>query len=128
MCGICGFLNLRGQPVDEAVGQHMMDLLWHRRPDGGCRSSKIRWMMNWPETIKRCFEADRVLYSSHARREMREEEFGPISDREVYEAACNAEILETYPDDVPYPSVLILGMTAVNRPLHAVCAYDADAD
>ncbi len=24
---------------------------------------------------------------------MREEEFGPISDREVYEAACNAEIL-----------------------------------
>jgi hypothetical protein len=84
--------------------------------------------MNWPETIKRCFDAGRVLYSSHARREMREEEFGPISDREVYEAACNTEILETYLDDVPYPSVLILGMTAVNRPLHAVCAYDADAD
>jgi asparagine synthase (glutamine-hydrolysing) len=34
VCGICGFLNLQGQPVDEAVGQRMMDLLWHRGPDG----------------------------------------------------------------------------------------------
>ena len=29
MCGICGMLNLDGQPVDAAVGQRMMDLLWH---------------------------------------------------------------------------------------------------
>jgi asparagine synthase (glutamine-hydrolysing) len=34
MCGICGFINLRGQPVDETIGQRMMDLLWHRGPDG----------------------------------------------------------------------------------------------
>jgi asparagine synthase (glutamine-hydrolysing) len=34
MCGICGFINLRGQPVDATVGQHMIDLLWHRGPDG----------------------------------------------------------------------------------------------
>ena len=33
MCGICGLLNLDGQPVDPAVGQRMMDLLWHRGPD-----------------------------------------------------------------------------------------------
>jgi asparagine synthase (glutamine-hydrolysing) len=33
MCGICGFLNLHGQPVDAAAGQRMMDLLWHRGPD-----------------------------------------------------------------------------------------------
>jgi asparagine synthase (glutamine-hydrolysing) len=34
MCGICGVLDLHGQPVDAAVGQRMMDLLWHRGPDG----------------------------------------------------------------------------------------------
>ena len=33
MCGICGVLNLHGQPLDVAVGQRMMDLLWHRGPD-----------------------------------------------------------------------------------------------
>src|SRR5687768_8223649 len=33
MCGICGVLNLDGRPVDEVVGQRMMDLLWHRGPD-----------------------------------------------------------------------------------------------
>jgi len=34
MCGICGVLDLDGQPVDEAVGQRMTELLWHRGPDG----------------------------------------------------------------------------------------------
>jgi asparagine synthase (glutamine-hydrolysing) len=27
-------MNLQGQPVDEIVGNRMMDLLWHRGPDG----------------------------------------------------------------------------------------------
>jgi asparagine synthase (glutamine-hydrolysing) len=33
MCGICGMLNLHGQPLDVAMGQRMMDLLRHRGPD-----------------------------------------------------------------------------------------------
>ena len=74
--------------------------------------------MHWPETIRRCFEADRVLYSGHARHEMRQEEFGPITDQELYDAICTGEVIETYPDDTPYPGV----------PLHAVCAYDSEAD
>jgi hypothetical protein len=80
--------------------------------------------MNWPDTIRRCFDTDRLLYSGHARREMRAEEFGSITDREVYEAICTAEVIETYPDDTPYPSVLLFGTTGANRPLHVVCAYD----
>ena len=60
--------------------------------------------MHWPETIRRCFEADRVLYSGHARHEMRQEEFGPITDQELYEAICTGEVSETYPDDTPYPA------------------------
>ena len=84
--------------------------------------------MHWPETLRRCFEADRVLYSGHARHEMRQEEFGPITDQELYEAICTGEVIETYPNDTPYPSVLLFGTTHVNRPLHTVCAYDSEAD
>jgi asparagine synthetase B (glutamine-hydrolysing) len=42
MCGICGFLDLQGQPVDEAAGQRVIDLLWHRGPEGcsvACREA-----------------------------------------------------------------------------------------
>lgn len=59
---------------------------------------------------------------------MREEEFGPISDQEVYEAVCTAEVIEVYPEDTPLPNVLIYGRTTTNRPLHAVCAYDTEQD
>ena len=32
----------------------------------------------------------------------------------------NGEIIEGYPDDYPFPSVLIYGCTADNKPLHTV--------
>jgi hypothetical protein len=78
------------------------------------------------QAIKRCFDADSVLYTSHARREMKQEPFGEICEEEVYEAICTSEVVEEYPDDTPYPSALLLGMTRTNRPLHIVCAYDAE--
>jgi hypothetical protein len=84
--------------------------------------------MDWPGVIRRCFDEDRVLYTAHARREMRQEEFGPISDAEVYDAVCNADVIETYPDDKPYPSVLLFGQTNRSRPLHVVCAFDAESE
>ena len=84
--------------------------------------------MNWPEIVYRCFDADRVVYSSHAKREMREEEFGAITDQEVYEAIQSGAVIEMYPDDKPYPSALLFGTTASSRPLHAVYAYDSDHD
>jgi hypothetical protein len=33
-------------------------------------------------------EADRVLYSGHARHEMCQEEFDPLTDQELYETIC----------------------------------------
>lgn len=59
---------------------------------------------------------------------MRTDEFGPISDGEVYEAVSAGEVIESYPDDTPFPSVLIFGSTGANRPLHIVCAYDGQDD
>lgn len=84
--------------------------------------------MDWLNTIRRCFDAEQVFYSGHARREMREEEYGPINDQEVYESVQTAEIIEMYPEDTPFPSVLIYGTTIAHRPLHAVCAYDDEQD
>lgn len=88
----------------------------------------IRREMNWLKIIHRCFNLDRVLYSSHARREMSLEEFGSITDQEIYETICHGEVIKTYPDDTPYPSILIFGLTSAQRPLHIVCAYNREED
>ncbi|MBI4410788.1 MAG: DUF4258 domain-containing protein [Gemmatimonadetes bacterium] len=79
--------------------------------------------LDWPVILRRCFDEDRVFYSRHARNEMRNEELGPISDGEVYEAIVSGDVIESYPEDQPYPSVLVLGQTKRSRPLHIVCAY-----
>lgn len=75
------------------------------------------------QKILECFESDLILYSRHAKFEMKNEEFGRIFEKEVYEAICSGEVIEEYPEDKPYPSVLIYGRTTENRPLHIVCAY-----
>lgn len=78
------------------------------------------------ELIIACFRRDRVLYSKHAVFEMENEQFGKIIDLEVEEAVFSGEIIEEYPDDKPYPTVLIFGKTKKNRPIHLVCAYNKE--
>ncbi len=73
--------------------------------------------------IKEIFKSSKVFYTAHAREEMRSEEFGVITENEVFEAIQVGKIIEEYPDDRPYPSVLIFGRTTKNRPIHIVCAY-----
>jgi transcription elongation factor Elf1 len=52
------------------------------------------------------------------------EAFGVITDSEGGEAVASAGLVEEYPDDRPYPSCLLLGLTGTGRPLHLVAAYD----
>jgi hypothetical protein len=59
---------------------------------------------------------------------MRSEEFGPIREQEVFEAVQAGRVIENYPEAEPYPCVLIYGRTAIDRPIHAVCAYADDDD
>ena len=80
--------------------------------------------MDWIQKIRECFKSNSVLYSRHAKFEMENEEFGRIFEEEAYAAICNGEVIEEYPEDNPYPSVLIYGRTTKNRPLHMVCAYN----
>lgn len=84
--------------------------------------------MDWLRGIRVCFDADTVFYSRHARFEMEKEEFGKILEHEVFEAIQRGEVLEEYPDDKPYPSVLIFGNTRTGRPLHVVCSYSKADD
>ena len=43
-----------------------------------------------------------------------------ISYTEIKEVIENGEIIEEYPDDYPYPSCLIYGMTIKERKIHVV--------
>jgi hypothetical protein len=76
--------------------------------------------------IQECFQLEHVFYSKHALFEMEAEEFGKISDHEVDEAIRAGQIIESYPNDKPYPSMLIYGRTEKNRPIHIVCAYNIE--
>jgi len=78
--------------------------------------------------IKKCFLENRVLYTQHARDEMRSEELGPISEEEVFEAVQTGEVIESYEHDKPYPSILMYGRTLRERPIHLVCAYAEEED
>ena len=49
-----------------------------------------------------------------------------ISQDEVVEAIQTGEIIDQYPDDYPYPSCLVLGITIAGKYLHVVCGRGVD--
>ncbi len=61
-------------------------------------------------------------FSSHAVQRMFERK---IDKDSVVSAIRNGEIIAEYPDDLPYPSFLILYFVK-DRPLHIVVALDSD--
>jgi len=79
------------------------------------------------EDVRTAFQYDRVLFSEHARQEMRAEPLGRIREQDVADAVATAERIDDYPDDDPYPSSLFLGWTSAGRPLHFVISYDEEA-
>jgi hypothetical protein len=64
---------------------------------------------------------DQIVFSGHAVRRMFERRIGK---EEVSAAVASGEVLAEYPDDVPFPSVLLLA-TVSGRALHLVVAEDA---
>jgi hypothetical protein len=44
-----------------------------------------------------------------------------ISIEDVEYTLLSGEIIEQYPEDYPYPSCLVLGVTKANKHLHVVC-------
>ena len=61
---------------------------------------------------------DRIVYRVHALRPMFQRD---IKDDDVRAVLAQGETIERYPDDLPYPSRLLLGWVGA-RPIHAVVA------
>ena len=73
--------------------------------------------------IKEIAEKDRIAFKKHSAIRMRERN---IRADEVKEVLINGEIIESYPDDRPLPSCLVMGYTEDEKPIHAVVAIDKD--
>jgi len=60
----------------------------------------------------------KLAFRTHAIKRMFERR---ISVSQVRQALASGEVIEDYPNDVPYPSRLVLGWSG-SRPLHVVAA------
>jgi hypothetical protein len=49
-----------------------------------------------------------------------------ISEEDVLDVLTRGEVIEEYPDEVPYPSRLVLGWKG-SRPIHVVVADDLES-
>lgn len=62
----------------------------------------------------------KLVYRQHAVKRMHER---CITEEDVEHAIASGTVIESYPDDTPYPSVLLLGY-AVGKAMHVVYAED----
>ena len=65
-----------------------------------------------------------IVYRLHTSKRMFERE---VYNEDVEYVLKHGEIIESYDDDYPLPSMLINGMTRHNRALHLVVAVNTDA-
>jgi len=69
------------------------------------------------EEVKPLCTDETLVLTTHVRERMKKR---GIEYSDLLFAVSNGEIIEQYKDDNPYPSCLVLGHTANNRPLHVV--------
>lgn len=65
----------------------------------------------------------KVKISDHADEEAETDE---LKFDEVYYSVLQGEIIESYPDDKPYPSCLIFGRSFIGDPIHSVWGYNEE--
>ncbi len=63
---------------------------------------------------------DSIIFRVHAVERMFERGISELDVRDVLE---NGEVIEAYPDNIPYPSRLLLG-TCEGRPIHVLASDD----
>lgn len=64
----------------------------------------------------------KLSYRQHAIKRMHER---GITEEEIEQAIINGKVIESYPNDTPYPSALLLGH-AGTKAVHVVYADDLD--
>lgn len=72
------------------------------------------------DLIKELCAAQKIRPTHHALK--RAVERGIDLKTDIVPAIMNGEILEEYPNDYPYKSYLLIGITAKNKPLHVLCS------
>ena len=70
------------------------------------------------DDIRQLCEVDSIRWTDHAIKRIIQRD---ISRSEVKYVLINGGIIEQYPNDYPYPSCLVLGVTLEHRYLHVVC-------
>ncbi len=73
------------------------------------------------EKIIEAICSSRVRITDHADEEA--ENDGLVFD-EVYFSVMHGEVIEDYPNDMPYPSCLVFGESFGGDPIHTVWAYN----
>ncbi len=66
----------------------------------------------------------RIVFTYHVTRQIRARN---ITRSDVIAVADTGEVIEEYPDDVPFPSKLLLSWVE-SRPIHVVLAYNERDD
>lgn len=72
------------------------------------------------EYLRNACDNRRIAWSVHVLARLQER---GIFRKDVVNAILTGEIIEHYPDDMPYPSCLVLGITTKDKPVHVVCGY-----
>jgi len=73
------------------------------------------------EDFMKAIQNSRIRITEHADEEAGTEDL--IFD-EIFYSVSRGEIIEQYPDDKPYPSCLINGLTFGGDPVHSVWAFN----
>lgn len=63
---------------------------------------------------------DNVVFTEHVLDRIRQRE---VTKSDLLNVIKTGEIIEQYPDDYPFPSCLILGLSENFSPLHIVCGF-----
>lgn len=75
------------------------------------------------DDITTAIRLDRIRITDHADEEAQADR---LSFDEILVSVYHGEIIESYPDDWPYPSCLIYGATFRGEPVHSVWAYNEE--
>jgi hypothetical protein len=65
-----------------------------------------------------------LVFRIHATRRMFERD---ISEDELMSVLLNGQIIETYPNDKPFPSVLVNGISNKGKTIHVVISKDIES-
>ena len=73
------------------------------------------------DDIRSLISVGQIVWTEHLALRLRERNIKRI---DVITCIQNGEIIEQYPDDMPFPSCLILGLSSDEKPLHIVCGLN----